>query len=108
MRAFLIADIDITDPTTYEDYKRQVAPLIARFGGRYLARGGLHEVLEGDSEPHRLVVLERGGPGNLHRSDEWSFGLTAARMAAEQERRGAGDPAGTTRRLSRRRWPWLP
>src|SRR4051812_1924699 len=37
--AFLIADIDITDPTTYEDYKRQVAPLIARFGGRYLARG---------------------------------------------------------------------
>jgi uncharacterized protein (DUF1330 family) len=58
MTAFLIADIDITDPTTYEDYKRQVAPLIARFGGRYLARGGLHEVLEGDWEPHRLVVLE--------------------------------------------------
>jgi hypothetical protein len=28
--AFLIADIDIADPTTYEDYKRQVAPLIAR------------------------------------------------------------------------------
>jgi uncharacterized protein (DUF1330 family) len=27
-------------------------------GGRYLARGGLHEVLEGDWEPHRLVVLE--------------------------------------------------
>src|SRR3954467_14531784 len=56
--AFLIADIDIADPTTYEDYKRQVAPLIARFGGRYLARGGPHEVLEGDWEPHRLVVLE--------------------------------------------------
>ena len=29
----------------------------------------------------------RGGPGNLHRRDEWSFCLTAARMAAEQERR---------------------
>jgi hypothetical protein len=28
--AFLIAEIDIADPTTYEDYKRQVAPLIAR------------------------------------------------------------------------------
>ena len=58
MPAFLIADIDITDPVTYEDYKRQVAPLIARFGGRYVARGGQHEVLEGDWEPHRLVVLE--------------------------------------------------
>ena len=58
MAAFLIADIHITDPTRYEDYKRQVAPLIARFGGRYVARGGKHEVLEGDWEPHRLVVLE--------------------------------------------------
>ena len=58
MAALLIADIDITDPAAYEDYKRQVAPLIARFGGRYLARGGKHEVLEGDWEPHRLVVLE--------------------------------------------------
>jgi len=58
MPAFLIADIDITNPTTYEDYKQQVAPLIMRFGGRYLARGGRHEVLEGDWEPHRLVVLE--------------------------------------------------
>jgi hypothetical protein len=30
---------------------------------------------------------DRGGSGNLHRCDEWSFCLTAARMAAEQERR---------------------
>jgi uncharacterized protein (DUF1330 family) len=58
MPAFLIADIDITDPATYEDYKRQVAPLIARSGGRYVARGGRNEVLEGDWEPHRLVGLE--------------------------------------------------
>jgi len=29
----------------------------------------------------------RDGSGNLHRVDEWSFCLTAARMAAEQERR---------------------
>jgi uncharacterized protein (DUF1330 family) len=58
MAAFLIADIDITDPARYEDYKRQVAPLVERFGGRYVARGGKHEVLEGDWEPHRLVVLE--------------------------------------------------
>ncbi len=58
MGAYLIADTEITDTTTYEDYKRQVSPSIARFGGRYAARGGQHEVLEGDWEPHRLVVLE--------------------------------------------------
>ena len=58
MGAYLIADVHITDPATYEEYKRQVSPLIARFGGRYAARAGRHEVLEGDWEPHRLVVLE--------------------------------------------------
>jgi len=33
------------------------------------------------------LSVERGGSGNLRRRDEWSFCLTAARMAAEQERR---------------------
>ena len=58
MPAFLIADTNITDPARYEEYKRRAAPLIERFGGRYAARGGAHQVLEGDWEPTRLVVLE--------------------------------------------------
>jgi uncharacterized protein (DUF1330 family) len=58
MPAYLIADTHVTNPERYEEYKRQVAPLIERFGGRYVARGGHFEVLEGDWEPHRLVVLE--------------------------------------------------
>jgi uncharacterized protein (DUF1330 family) len=57
MAAYLIADIDI-DPASYEHYKRQVASVIEHFGGRYLAHGGKHEVLEGDWEPRRLIVLE--------------------------------------------------
>src|SRR3954447_2376394 len=51
---------------------------------------------------------QRAGSGNLDRGDEWSFCLTAARMAAGQERRCRDDRAGTTARLSRRSWPWLP
>lgn len=58
MAAYLIADIKVTNPQRYEDYKRQVSPMIERFGGRYAARGGVHEVLEGDWEPTRLVILE--------------------------------------------------
>jgi uncharacterized protein (DUF1330 family) len=58
MAAYLFADTNISDPEKYEQYKRQAAPLIERYGGRYLVRGGDHDVLEGDWEPTRLVVLE--------------------------------------------------
>src|SRR5262249_42184407 len=58
MSAYLIADIDITDPALFEEYKREVPATEARYGGRYLGRGGLTKVLEGDWQPHRLVILE--------------------------------------------------
>ena len=51
MPAYLIADSHITDQQTYDDYKRQVAPIVAMFGGRFLVRGGPHEVLEGTWQP---------------------------------------------------------
>ena len=58
MPAYLIADTHITDQSTYDKYKQQVAPLIAKFGGRFLVRGGPHEVLEGSWQPSRLVLIE--------------------------------------------------
>jgi uncharacterized protein (DUF1330 family) len=58
MPAYLIADTHITDQPTYDKYKQQVAPLIAKFGGRFLVRGGPHEVLEGSWQPSRLVLIE--------------------------------------------------
>jgi uncharacterized protein (DUF1330 family) len=58
MPAYLIADTHITDQPTYDNYKQQVAPLIAKFGGRFLVRGGQHEVLEGSWHPSRLVIIE--------------------------------------------------
>jgi uncharacterized protein (DUF1330 family) len=56
--AYLIADVDVTDPTQYEEYKKLAPPAIAKYGGRYLARGGTHETMEGTWVPHRLVILE--------------------------------------------------
>jgi uncharacterized protein (DUF1330 family) len=58
MAAYLVADTEIVDHQTYDEYKRQVAPVIAKFGGRFLVRGGKHSVLEGTWQPHRLVVIE--------------------------------------------------
>ena len=58
MVAYVIVDIEITDSLAFERYKSAVAANIAAFGGRYLARGGATEVLEGDWMPRRLVILE--------------------------------------------------
>ncbi len=58
MSAYVIVDINVRDPVGYEDYKRLAAPTVAAHGGRYMARGGRTEVLEGDWVPNRLVILE--------------------------------------------------
>jgi len=58
MPAYIIVDITVTDPARYEIYKPQAAATVAAFGGRYLARGGAVEVLEGEWQPGRLVILE--------------------------------------------------
>ena len=58
MAAFIIADIDVTDPEGFEAYRKLVAPTIANAGGIYRVRGGAVEVLEGDYRPRRMVILE--------------------------------------------------
>ena len=58
MAAYFIVDVDVKNPQAYEAYKQVAAASIAQYGGRYLVRGGKHEVLEGTWRPTRLVVLE--------------------------------------------------
>ena len=58
MVAYAIVDIEVTDPISFEGYKKEISANIAAFGGRYLARGGPTEVLEGNWSPKRLVILE--------------------------------------------------
>lgn len=58
MTAYIVADIELTDPAAYETYRRDVPAMIAAYGGRYLVRGGTTRVLEGDWQPRRMVVLE--------------------------------------------------
>ena len=58
MPAYVIFDLHVEDPDAYAPYREPAAASIAAHGGRYLVRGGAHEVLEGDWDVDRLVVLE--------------------------------------------------
>ena len=58
MSAYIIADIQVTDPVAYDDYRPLAAASIARFGGRFIVRGGKVDLLEGEPQPERIVVIE--------------------------------------------------
>jgi uncharacterized protein (DUF1330 family) len=58
MPAYVVVDIEVTDAETYERYKALAPASIAQYGGRYVARGGKTDVLEGEWRPTRLVILE--------------------------------------------------
>ncbi len=58
MTAYVIVDIDVTDPAGYEAYKQLAPSSVKIYGGRYLARGGNTETLEGDWLTSRVVILE--------------------------------------------------
>lgn len=58
MAAYVIVDINVTDPQGYEEYRRQSAATVAAYDGRFLVRGGEVATLEGVWQPRRLVVLE--------------------------------------------------
>jgi uncharacterized protein (DUF1330 family) len=58
MSAYVVVEIEVLDPERYETYKQLAPPSIAQYGGRYVARGGQVETLEGTWSPKRLVILE--------------------------------------------------
>ena len=58
MSAYVIGEVEIDDPQTYQEYAKGVPATIAQYGGRYLVRGGAVDGKEGGWSPKRLVVLE--------------------------------------------------
>ncbi len=58
MTAYIILDIEVTDPVRYAEYKDLPRPTVAQYGGKYIVRGGKAENLEGDWSPARIVVLQ--------------------------------------------------
>jgi uncharacterized protein (DUF1330 family) len=83
MPAFVIVDIEVTDPVGYEEYKKAAAPTVAACGGKYIARGGMTEVLEGTWIPKRLVILQFD---SVEKAKQW---LNSPEYAAPRKLRHA-------------------
>lgn len=58
MAAYVLANVEITDAAGFAPYREAVPATIAKYGGRYLARGGTAEAVEGSASPKRVVLLE--------------------------------------------------
>jgi len=58
MTAYVITRIEVTDPVRYEDYKALTPAAVAAHNGRFVVRGGEMEVLEGEPEQRRIVVVQ--------------------------------------------------
>jgi len=58
MAAYVIGEVEITDPQAYPEYAKGVPGTIAQYGGKYLVRGGAVEIKEGSWQPKRLVILQ--------------------------------------------------
>jgi len=83
MPAYIVVDIHISDPELYQEYIRIAPATIALYNGRYLARGGAAEQLEGDRRPKRIVVLEFP---SAQRAKEWWSSPEYAPARAIRER----------------------
>lgn len=68
MAAYVIADIEVRDAAAYEAYKKDVGATLAKYGGRFVVRGGAVKAYEGGWEPSRIVVIEFP---DMARLDAW-------------------------------------
>jgi len=58
MPAYIIAEVEVTNPAGYESYRPLAGASVAQYGGKFVVRGGRAELVEGSKEPARIVVIE--------------------------------------------------
>jgi len=66
----MIAEVDVTDPKGFEEYRKLVPETIAKYKGKFLVRGGATETVEGNWSPKRLVILEFE---SMKQAKEWYY-----------------------------------
>lgn len=58
MRAYIVVQIEIADPVRYEEYKKLTPGTLQKYQGKFVVRGAKTEILEGEWDPKRFVILE--------------------------------------------------
>jgi uncharacterized protein (DUF1330 family) len=58
MAAYVIGDIEVTDRAAFQEYRHRLGATLEQYGGRFVIRGGRVNSMEGDWQPHRLLMLE--------------------------------------------------
>jgi uncharacterized protein (DUF1330 family) len=61
MTAYIVVDVEVTDPTEYQTYAKQTMATLEPYGGKFIVRGGNAETLEGGWQPKRVVIIEFPG-----------------------------------------------
>ncbi len=88
MAAYLIVDLEVKNSAGYDDYRRQVPATLAKYGGRFIVRGGASETLEGSWAPKRVVVVEFPDMAALKR---WYNSEDYKPLIALRQKHSAGD-----------------
>jgi len=58
MTAYIVARVEVDDPTLLKDYQAATSPIIERHRGKFMARGGSTVTLEGPAESRRIAIIE--------------------------------------------------
>ena len=67
--AYVIAEVDVSDPATFQKYSEKVPGTLTPFNGRYIIRGGKTTAVEGEA-PKRFVVIEFD---NAEKAKAWEY-----------------------------------
>ena len=88
MAAYLISDLTVRDAEAFQTYRTRAAAAIEKYGGRYLARGGEIQALEGSWNPGNIVVVEFPDLGQArawYTSPEYASALKVRDIALERD-----------------------
>ncbi|MGY8666882.1 DUF1330 domain-containing protein [Bradyrhizobium sp. UFLA05-109] len=87
MPAYVISEVEVRDQSAMEAYRTLAAKTIAQYGGRYLARGGAADVVEGSPRARTIIIVEFPSMARLrewYASAEYAEALKLRRTALER------------------------